>query len=69
MVLANPSDNVVQRHNVNVFLEWNQDATVTIMEVYLAIDMEVVFNQMKNDLLSKWFRVAIDCDRSQVDAK
>ena len=39
------------------------------MEVYLAIDMEVVFNQMKNDLLSKWFRVAIDCDRSQVDAK
>ena len=67
MVLANPSDNVVQRHNV--FLEWDQDATVTIMEVYLAIDMEVVFNQMKNDLLSKWFRVAIDCDRSQVDAK
>ena len=64
MVLANPSDNVVQRHN-----EWKQDATVTIMEVYLAIDMEVVFNQMKNDLLSKWFRVAIDCDRSQVDAK
>ena len=64
MVLANPSDNVVQRHN-----EWKQDATVTIMEVYLAIDMEVVFNQMKNDLLAKWFRVAIDCDRSQVDAK
>ena len=39
------------------------------IEVHMAVDMEVVFNQMRNDLLSKWFRVAKDCHRSQVDAK
>ena len=44
------------------------------MEVDLAIVdmdmvMEMIFNQMRNDLLSKKFRIAIDCHRSQVDGK
>ena len=39
--------------------------------VKVVVVMEMVFNQMRNDLLSKWFRVAIiDCHNgSQVDAK
>ena len=47
------------------------------MEVDLAIDMKVdmdmvmkvVFHQMSKDPLSKWFIVAIDFHRSQVDGK
>ena len=44
---------------------------MTTMEEDLAVDMEmVVNNQMRNNLLSKWSRVAIDyLHRSQVDAK
>ena len=33
------------------------------------VDMEMIFNQMRNDLLSKKFRIAIDCHRSQGDGK
>ena len=67
MGLENLSDNVTQLDNV--CLEWKQNATLTVvMKVVLAMGM--VFNQMRNDLLSKWFIVAIDCHYgSKVDAK
>ena len=58
MVLANPSDNVMQLQNV--CLEWNTALTIV---------MEVVFNEMGNNLLSKQFRVAKDCHGSEMDAK
>ena len=60
MVLANPSDNVMQLQNV--CLEWNQNTTMTIV-------MGVVFNEMGNNVLSKQFRVAKDCHGSEADAK
>ena len=60
MVLANPSDNVMQLQNVS--LEWNQDTALTIV-------MEVIFNEMGNNVLSKQFRVAKDCQGSEADAK
>ena len=60
MVLANQSDNVMLLRNV--CLEWNQNPTLTIV-------MEVVFNEMGNNLLSKQFRVAKDCHGSEMDAK
>ena len=67
MVLANQSDNVTQLDNVCL------DATLTIiMEVVMAmeLDMGMVFNQMRNDLFSKWLTAAIDRHNgSQVDAK
>ena len=43
-------------------LEWNQNTALTIV-------MEVVFNEMGNNVLSKQFRVAKDCHGSVVDAK
>ena len=50
------------------------DLAIVDMEVDLAfVDldmvMEVIFNQMRKDLLSKKFRIAIDCHRSQGDGK
>ena len=67
MVRANPSDNVTQLDSMRL------DTTLTfVMEVVLSmeVDMGMVFNQMRNDLLSEWFRIAIDChDGSQVDSK
>ena len=60
MVLANQSDNVMQLQNVR--LEWNQDTALTVV-------MEVIFNEMGNNLLSKQFRVAKDCHGSEMDAK
>ena len=55
MVLANQSDNVM-------CLEWNQDTALTVV-------MKVVFNEMGNNVLSKQFRVAKDCQGSEADAK
>ena len=43
------------------------DLAIVDMEVDMV--MEVIFNQMRMDLLSEWFRIAIDCPRSQVDGK
>ena len=44
----------------NVCLEWNTALTIV---------MEVVFNEMGNNVLSKQFRVAKDCQGSEADAK
>ena len=47
----------------NVRFGWNQDTTLTVV-------MEVVcFNEMGNNVLSKQFRVAKDCQGSEADAK
>ena len=70
MGLTNPSDNIKQQLD-NVCLEWKQQDTTLTIGMKVVVVMEMVFNQMRNDLLSKWFRVAIiDCHNgSQVDAK
>jgi len=51
---------------VTIVMEVDMDM---VMEVDMDMVMVVIFNQMRNDLLSKWVGVAIDCHRSQVDAK
>ena len=43
------------------------DLAIVVMEVDMV--MEMIFNQMRKDLLSKKFRIAIDCHRSQGDVK
>ena len=45
------------------------EVTMAFVDLELNMVMEVIFNQMRNDLLSKKFRIAIDCHRSQVDVK
>ena len=43
------------------------DMAFVDMEVDMV--MEMIFNQMRKDLLSKKLRIAIDCHRSQGDGK